>query len=358
MKVRLRLEHIVYPHMGAHAGYFQFARHLNRQHFEVDTRGTPDSDEHTPVWLGSLKPALQRRFANGPTPWYKVSNLAAELGILPDMFARRIDVVHFLDGEHTGSLVPKCARLSRVTGAKTVATFHQPPSIAKDVIDTKVLRWFDHIVLVSPSQIPFFMPYVPRNRLHVLLHGVDADFFFPKPAATECGPLRCITVGHWLRDYDAFKDVAAALQGETNISFDVVSNRKLGIENLPNVRVHANITDDQLAALYRSADVLFLPLVDSTANNALLEGMASGLAVVTTDMESTRAYLPNGEAILVKGNERRAFIAALRELQSNAEMRRERSHRARQRALELSWSRLAVEYGAFYRSLGRRAPPQ
>lgn len=351
MHLRLRLEYTRYPHMGSHAGYYQFAQYLDGARFKVSLTGTPDTDDALPFWLRPLKGPLRRRFKQSKMPWYKASNLAAELGILAQALSGGIDVVHLLDGEHSSAVVPQFLRRLHVEGVRTVATFHQPPSIARDVVDPKILKWFDRIILVSPSQLPFFAAHVPRTRLQVLLHGVDTQFFRPAPREARAGTLRCITVGHWLRDHDALKDVAGALSDQSGIVFDVVTNRALGLETFPNIRVHKNISDDALARLYRNADVLFLPLVDSTANNALLEGMASGLAVVTTDTESTRAYLPSDEAILVRDNDRRGLIQALVTLQRDAELKSELGRRARRRAEALSWPRLAGDFERLYETV-------
>jgi glycosyltransferase involved in cell wall biosynthesis len=156
--------------------------------------------------------------------------------------------------------------------------------------------------------------------------------------------LRCITVGHWLRDWKTFAAVAGAM---TDVEFDVVANRDLSIEALPNVRMHRSIADLELANLYRAADILFLPLLQSTANNALLEGMASGLAVVATDLEAVRAYVPDGDGLLLPG---RAddFVQAIRALQSNPVRREELRRKARVRSEALAWSRMAPCYEALY----------
>jgi glycosyltransferase involved in cell wall biosynthesis len=78
------------------------------------------------------------------------------------------------------------------------------------------------------------------------------------------------------------------------VRFDVVTGADTGLSRFDNVHTHRGIDDDTLAELYRNADVLLLPLTDSTANNALLEGMASGLPLVATDLPAVRAYLPEG----------------------------------------------------------------
>ena len=71
--------------------------------------------------------------------------------------------------------------------------------------------------------------------------------------------------------------------------FTVVTSGRVTVAPLPNVRVLSGLSDLALAETFRQADVLFLPLQDATANNARLEGLASGLPVVTTDLPAVRA---------------------------------------------------------------------
>jgi glycosyltransferase involved in cell wall biosynthesis len=102
-----------------------------------------------------------------------------------------------------------------------------------------------------------------------------------------------------------------------------------------------------LADLYRTADVLLLPLIDSTANNALLEGIASGLPVVATDLPAVRTYLPKGGA-LVLDNSVEGFVKSLQSLRQDISLRRAMGRSARARAEELAWPRLIREYEALY----------
>jgi glycosyltransferase involved in cell wall biosynthesis len=130
--------------------------------------------------------------------------------------------------------------------------------------------------------------------------------------------------------------------------FNVVTNRKIDFQGLPNVEAYSGVSDATLAQLYRSADILFLSLVHSTANNTLLEGIASGLPVVATDLEAVRAYLPNGEGILVVENQVDAFVDALRRLQQDVELRHDMGRRARARAEELAWRCSVRQYEMLY----------
>ena len=347
--IRIRFQHTRYPHWGGHSGYALFVRQLDPHRFRSTLHASSDRDAPLPRWLKPAQPLFKRLVARADMPWYKMGDLHAEMNAIAAGMIGRFDIVHFLDGEHSGRFLPQFLKKAGRKRIKTIATFHQPPELAKDVLHAESLRWFDQIVLVSPSQLPFFREHVDEERLSVILHGVDTEFFCPDARAEESDRLRCITVGHWLRDWQTFAAVAGAMP---DVQFDVVTNRDLAIEDLANVRVHRSIDDLELANLYRASDVVFLPLLQSTANNALLEGMASGLAVVATDLDSIRAYIPNGDALLVPGQPE-DFIRALRALQENRVLRDELRRKARRRSEALSWPSVVPLYEALYSKVAR-----
>jgi glycosyltransferase involved in cell wall biosynthesis len=351
--IRLRFEHTRYPHWGDRGGYVRLVHHLDRARFRTYLHGASDSDADVPRLLAPFKPALRRFVQRGGMPWYKLSDLTAELRAFAACLARRCDIVHFLDGEHSGQFLPRLLRRARLSSVRTIATFHQPPIIAKDLLNPVLLRQLDQIVLVSPSQLAYFKQHVDEDRLHVILHGVETDFFHPASRPDARQRIRCVTAGHWLRDWDTFRAVASAMP---QIEFDVVSDRIKTLGGLSNVCVNSGIDDEALAELYRRADVLFLPLSQSTANNCLLEGIASGLPVVTTDLEAVRAYLPDDEGILVASHDPQDFADALRRLQSDPELRAAMGRRARVRAEALAWPRLIGKYELLYKAALDRSP--
>jgi glycosyltransferase involved in cell wall biosynthesis len=351
--IRIRFEHTRFPHWGARSGYVPFVRHLDPQRFRTLLHGASDSDADLSRWLAPISPLLKRLIRRGRMPWYKLSDLNAELLAFSSCLAGQTDIVHFLDGEHSAQFLPRLVRLARLSKIRTVVTFHQPPQVAHELLRGDLLRWFDQVVLVSPSQLPFFLSCVPEDRLHVILHGVDIEFFRPRGSRPERSGYRCITVGHWLREWSVLRKIAGIL---TDMTFDVVTDRETDLGGLANVRIHRGLDDVALAELYRTADVLLLPLIDSTANNGLLEGIASGLPVVVTDLPAVRAYLPDGCGFFVPNNAVDGFVAALQWLKWDISLRDAMGLRARARAEELAWPRLVAEYEAVYARVLARPP--
>jgi glycosyltransferase involved in cell wall biosynthesis len=263
-----------------------------------------------------------------------------------------VDLLHYLEGEHTLQFLPqimnKVDHLRRRT--PIVATFHQPPQLLDKLVNFSIVKRIDHLIVLSPEQVSYFTQHLSADRVSMIMHGVDTDFFRPADRKNS-GSFRCLSVGSWMRDYDAVLEVAHRLGSMPQFEFQIVS-RAVADRPVPaNVSVCSGIDDVTLRALYQEADVLFLPVTSATANNAVLEGIACGLPVVTTDLASLRAYLPSQEAIMVRDNDPEHLAEALLKLYHNPRLRADMGLAARQRALQLSWPNVAKQHEALYDQL-------
>lgn len=274
----------------------------------------------------------------------------------------RHDVIHFLDAEHCGLLSAlRRLRSGRPGPARLVATYHQPRSILeKLIVDPGYLRGMDRIHILSPCQRAYFEPHIDEGAIRLTPHGLEPALFekslpalFDGPADSQelpgfeaaLGSRRILlTVGAWLRDFQVLLDTARGLVGHKDLVFVVVSKGlKLDAGDAPNVLVcNKGVGNARLHKLYRRATLLFLPLKDGAANNAILEAMAHGLPIVTTDLPSAH-YYTDGQAVYAQP-EARAYVTALEETLKRLEepgRRAEISEGLRTRARELVWRNVA-----------------
>jgi glycosyltransferase involved in cell wall biosynthesis len=337
-----------YPHWGTHSGIHQFLRHLDPGRFRVELHAAADGDDDFPLRHPALRRRLRGLVQRGGMRWYKLSDLRAEASAFARCWSGRADLVHYLDGEHSAQYLPALPR----RGVPVVASFHQPPELLGEVLADRAVRRLDRAIAVSPTQVPWLAERLGPDRVELILHGIDTSFFRPRPMARADSPFRCITVGHYLRDFAAIGEVVRRLAGQ-GFAFDVVTDRETGLEGLPGVHRHQNVDDDRLLALYQKADALLLPVTQSTANNALLEGIACGLPVVSTILPSIEAYVPDGAALLVEGNDPGELAWAVLRLRDDPGLAREMGRRARERAEELAWERIAPRYAGVYEALQR-----
>jgi glycosyltransferase involved in cell wall biosynthesis len=351
MKPRIQMLHTSYPHWGEFTGVGPFVRQLRQHGCRVAVRTVSDSDDDFPIRNKRLRDGLRSRL-HGQMAWYKLSDLIGELHAGARCLLRTCDIVHYVDGEHSAHYLPIALKRSGALAGGTVATFHQPPDALVYLVDRRVAACLDRIVIVSPIQRAFFEEHVQADRVREILWGVDSDYFRPAEIKSTSGPFRCVTVGHWLRDWPAMRALARLLiERRADIALHVVTNRATGLEGLRNVHSHHNLTDPELLALYQQSDVLLLPLTASTANNTLLEALACGLPVISTRLPSVQAYVPASAALLVAENDPDLLFQALDALRADQERRATMAQLARARGEELSWARIAATYATLYLEL-------
>jgi glycosyltransferase involved in cell wall biosynthesis len=279
--------------------------------------------------------------------WYKLTDLWGEARALPRVAFGTTQVLHYLDADTTAFLLPQLKGLG-VINTKVVASYHQPPEVLARIVPERVLRCLDRVIVVSSEQAEHFTRIIGSDRVRLILLGIDTEFFCPATTPRRPGPIRCLTVGFWLRDFNVLGEVAEQLEHRHDIEFHIVAPETDGLTGGGNVTIHRGVTDDHLRELYQEADILFLPLLAATANNALLEGMASALPVISTRLPAVESYLDGAEAILIDRNEPAAFVSAICSLAHDAARRQRMARSSRKRAEQLDWRRIAKQYEDVY----------
>ena len=119
----------------------------------------------------------------------------------------------------------------------------------------------------------------------------------------------------------------------------------------PGVRVLGYLSDAELGAAYARADVLCYPSLEEGFGLPVLEAMAAGAPVVTSDA-SCLPEIAGGAAILVDPLSEESIAAGIRQaLGENADERATRIASGRRVAAKFSWSEAAKQYAAIYRKI-------
>lgn len=202
----------------------------------------------------------------------------------------------------------------------------------------------------------------PRLSYQVIPNGVDTQAFRP---STRKFPTFTVTAGGTI--LGSIKGLEYLIRGFAAFHTKMPRSRLLLIGDGPAKHVlqdlvaHLGITasvafagrqpKDWIQATLPRCHVLCLPSLNEGMSNALLEGMASGLAIITTDTGGSRTLLGKAGIIIEKHNHA-AISQALIDLSSNPSRLQRLSTRARRVALGLQWNRVADEYLSLYRTLG------
>ena len=333
-------------HHAGHSGYDQLVRHVRSRRLSPSIRKvlTRIIQKSPPGWFESW-------LDSPPYSWYwKPEQLAQEIQAVAAMPVTR-KVYHWLYGENDFRWA---GHFPRRKDAKVVVSMHQPPEVFQRVFpNPKTLTRADAVLACCSSQEDHLKKLAGESKVHVILHGVDVEFFTPGPRPGG-EKFVVLMAGSWLRDfYLLTKVITEAHSKRTGLYFHLVlpPDRIKDFQGAPNTAVFCGIPDRQLRNLYQSANVLFMPVTDFTASNTLLEGMACGLPVVTADVGGMRDYLDSSCGVFIPPNDPKQALDALMGLKQNPKIAAYMAESARIKALEYDWKTIAMSVEEVYKNL-------
>jgi len=241
---------------------------------------------------------------------------------------------------------------------RLVGVCHQPPAWWRlNHARPDMVSALDLLVVVASTVKPYWEQFIDGDRIRVIPHGVDCEFFCPsepeRSLLSDDRNLRAVFCGQWLRDFETMAAVVAiADQLNLPVYFEMIVPRqsrgqeacyKMAMSS--RVRWYSDLTDEDLRRVYQQSDLLLLPLRDSTANNGLLEGMACGLPVIITDVGGVRNYAKEDFADFVPPDDPAGIVKILQSYINQRTKLAVRGRSARAHAENaLSWRRIASEY--------------
>lgn len=350
MPIRLQLLSSYYPHLGDHMGFRQVRKYFDPDAFHVSEHLVNKFGKDLPTWLRVARRMTRNRFSTPPRV-YLVEDWLAERKLLSSYASKPFDILQYLDGEHSFKYGARWLQQKRLP-VKTLAMFHMPMPQLEHRLFKDSVKELDAVVAIAPDQAAWFKSWIEPERVHLVLHGVDDQFFTPAPnGPPQNTPFRIITVGQNFRDYDLHFKVAEAMRGHPNLEFHVVRKFPEGTRLPANLVVHSGISDEALADLYRSCHACLLPLVNATASNTLQEAMATGIPTVVSDLPSMRAYDGGAGTLFFPVGDVDAAVAQIESLLDNESLRLELGRKARQRAETINWRASAQSLAAVYTGL-------
>lgn len=269
--------------------------------------------------------------------------------------SREPRIAHFLWGEYAA---PKRVAPYHCRGARVVVSVH-----------CSARRWervwwrpdgyaqADHVVLTSESQRALVERSVPRERVTRILLGVDANYFSP-PQQREAsqGRLRLLLMGNTERDHEFAAQVARKLPSD-KFEWRVRTDSSEGAyyKDIPCVTMVPRLSDEAFVREYQQADVLAMPMLDSAANDVILESMACGTPVMVNATGGVPEYVAS-DCNFVLSNDRNVdeWVEKLLWLERHREVAEGLRPATRAWAERFDWKIIAEQYRAMYRDvLGR-----
>lgn len=346
-KVSVLCFRIAYPWMGKHSGYDAFYHSL---------ADTPDSPlKLSSVNLSQKHPNFFKRRLLNQFYWqtrasehYTYKHGETEVRLIKEAKRQSPDFVYYMSGDQSIGLAGSAPESFK---CPVVTTLHQPPTWWKLLHSRHAyLKALARIIVVSTAQSSFVEEVTGKKPVFIP-HGVDTDFYHPDDSL-QSGRPSFLFVGQWLRDFEALNLVVErTLEKCKDAIFHIVVpdwRRKepslLRMGRHENCRFYAKLSDKQLLELYQSSTALAMPVIEATANNAIIEAVATGLPIVATDCQGIRDYTQSDFALLVKNNDPDLFATRLLEVAENSELARTMREAARHFAVSrLNWPVVSKE---------------
>jgi glycosyltransferase-like protein len=153
-------------------------------------------------------------------------------------------------------------------------------------------------------------------------------------------PVLAVVGGHSFQDHRAYREAVLA------------ELPSLGLELGRDVVLVGTVPERDIPAWYAAADALAFPSVKEGFGLAVLEAMAAGLPVVTSDLPVFREYLVAGrDALLVGVGDVTGLADALLAVLGDADRRAALVAAGREVAARFTWQRSALRHLEVYRAL-------
>jgi glycosyltransferase involved in cell wall biosynthesis len=198
---------------------------------------------------------------------------------------------------------------------------------------------------------------VPREKLRVVHHGVRTPRELPEPGARE--PL-VLSVGsiqkrkNTARLVEAFEQTRPGwkliLAGAAGFGAEEIVARIQDSPRASDIQITGYISNDELAALYRRASLFAFPSLDEGFGIPVIEAMAHGVAVITSD-RSALAEISGEAALHVNPNDTEELTNALQTLMDQAGLRRELVRQGLEWSAKFTWERAVDATWEVYQEL-------
>ena len=198
----------------------------------------------------------------------------------------------------------------------------------------------------------------PELELPVIPNGVDTEFFSPDQKKIPSKELRLVSTGRLIAR-KGYADLIRALSGVTGVSLTLAGHGNLReeLEELARqLDVPCSFTGPLdktgIRNLLRNSDLFVLPSRNEGMSNSILEAMACGLPVITTDTGGSSELIAGNGTIVPIGDIETLQQAVLK-YRDNREVLKKAGEKSRQKAMNMSWTATAESYLKLYKKIVR-----
>ena len=277
------------------------------------------------------------------------------------------------DAFHASTLVRRPPRRARLTATIHDMTcwlmpeLHPAANLRAERGFAEVLRRADRLIAVSECTRADAVRVLglPPEKIEVIHSGIAEAFFEVTPSAVEDVRARyglkrpfVLSLGtiEPRKNLDALLDAYEGLAADVRQEFELVVAGPVGWAapetraRLAGVRYLGYVPEADLAPLTAAATVFAYPSLYEGFGFPVVQAMAAGVAVVTSNLSSLPEVAGDG-AVLIDPRSRDELRDALARLLLSPDLRRELAVRGRARAQGFRWAQCATQSLQFFRNV-------
>jgi glycosyltransferase involved in cell wall biosynthesis len=232
-----------------------------------------------------------------------------------------------------------------------------PPALLRRVLPaierhalTATLHFYriPRVLLAPNDELVALLAGRTGKATHLMKHGVDCTTFAPGPPRADGAPLRIGFVGRLsaekrVRLIATLQHVLRANGVACQFVFIGEGTERRWLQReMPDAQFPGVLHGDALARAYTSLDVFVFPSPSETFGLAVLEAMASGVAVLAMAQGGPGFVIEHGVSGWLAGDEQEFLSAGLTLARDNG-LRARLGRQARIRALTWSWDAVSDE---------------
>ena len=193
----------------------------------------------------------------------------------------------------------------------------------------------------------------PNQKIETIHNGVNIKQFKPGINKNREATIKLISTGR-LIERKGYKYLIRALQNLDNIELTLVGggNQQENLRELAerlnvNIKFYGGVDHQMIPLLLKKATIFILPSLNEGMSNSILEAMACGLPLITTDTGGS-TELVRGNGFIVSKASPKALREAIVKYIENPLLIHEHGSQSRKIAEEMSWISVANAYRDIY----------
>jgi glycosyltransferase involved in cell wall biosynthesis len=220
-----------------------------------------------------------------------------------------------------------------------------------------LLKKADILQSLGGKLTPLLQQKAPKSKIWECGIGIEKSWMLDAlPQSTPTHPIRFVFVGRneLRKGLHILHDVSQSMGSEHKFTFDFIGPIEVKFQlNGTAFTYHGAIQEEEsIKALLRTCDVIVVPSLSEGMPTVILEAMASGLAVIASDVGAVRNLVDTQNGIVIRpGNVNDLKAALISYIHLAPEILKAHQSASLQKVKAFEWEELAQKHLHFFNSI-------